>query len=117
MAARYYQPYRIKSQISCPNDELDVTATKSESGDTIVVKVVNVEERPHRTRIKIEGVASIVPQAKTVVLTGGDLNAINTATHPRRIVPVEGFQDVSTEFTCMFPGYSYTIIKLREARY
>ena len=115
MAARHYRPYRLKSHISCPNDELDVTATKSKSGDTIVLKVVNIGESSRRTMIKIEGIDSIAPMAKTVVLTG-DLRAIDTADNPHCIAPVEGFiEDASTAFTYTFEGYSYTVIESKNA--
>ena len=111
MAAKHYQPHRLSSNVSSPSNELDVTATKSATGDTIVLKVVNTGDSPCSTTITIEGVDSIAPVAKTLLLTG-DLNAVNTADNPGCVVPVEGaIENASTVFDYTFPAYSYTVIE------
>ncbi len=89
MLASSYQPLRVEAEVSSPGDALDVTATKSEDGRTVVLKVVNVEGTAVRTSIEVQGFA---PAGPTVRLTelAGDLAARNTPEEPERIVPREG---------------------------
>jgi hypothetical protein len=116
MAARHYQPTRLDSEVTCPDNDLDVTATRSAAGDSIVLKVVNLSAKPRVTSVKIDGIAAVARRAKTVTLTG-DLRAINTSDEPRRIAPVEAAIDnASTQFDYTFPSYSYTIIELRDIK-
>ena len=42
MAARNHLPLRVASDTASPADDLDVTATRSEDGSALVLKVVNM---------------------------------------------------------------------------
>lgn len=108
MASAHHNPYRIATSVE---GVLDVTATKNEQGDVVVLHVVNVTGQACPAEI---GITHFKPSEKITITTlTGDLNEINTLEQPRRIVPVEQGREISgTSFGCDFPAYSYTIIRL-----
>ncbi len=111
MAAMNREPLCVKSRLMSPNNDLDVTATRSEDGKTLVLQVVNSGAVPHTTDVVI---SDFVPAGlmNTWTLTG-ELNAVNTPRQPRSITWHAARARVpAARFHYTFLPYSYTILRL-----
>jgi alpha-L-arabinofuranosidase len=109
MIARHYQPLSIDVQVQQVGDALDVSATRSDDGRTVVLKVVNLEPE------NIAADITILPgRAGSVHVTRllGDLSAENTPDEPRKIAPTgeDGTWDGGA-FSCVFSGHSFTVVQ------
>jgi alpha-L-arabinofuranosidase len=113
LAARNYLPLRLASEVTSPQEELDVTATRSEDGSALVLKVVNLGGRPHRSAVEIRNGRELERRAEVWTLTGR-LEERNTPEAPERIRPQQTpFTDAGKSFEYEFPPHSYTILRLR----
>ena len=111
MAARNYLPLRIMSETDSPADDLDVTATRSEDGKTLVLKVVNMGNLQHRATIKLSGFLPL-PDASIWTLTSNDLDAVNSPEKPEYIHTAQtALPNASALFEYNFKPYSYTILR------
>jgi alpha-L-arabinofuranosidase len=112
MIARHYQPLWVQAMVDGADDALDVTATRSEDGHTVVVKVVNLEGQDQAAMIALEfGRRVGGGRMRTACLTG-PLDAVNSPEEPRKIVPVESerlWDGGPVEH--IFPGYSFSILQ------
>lgn len=111
MISQNYQPLSVKSE--GPGGDVDVSATRSEDGKTLVLQVVNVGANPISVPLEISGFVPHNSVAQVVTLQGA-LTACNTADASDAIQPVtsqweHGLEKGSTTFT--FPAYSFTIIR------
>jgi alpha-L-arabinofuranosidase len=93
--------------------DLDVTATRSLDGSTLVLLVANVGNEPRPSRIVLKGFEPSKPTARFEELAG-PLDATNTAEEPTRIVPREGewrhtSSDGAPRYT--FPPHSFTVLR------
>jgi hypothetical protein len=112
MISRNYQPLAVKTEN--PDHDLDVSATKSEDGKTLVLQVVNVSEKEATLPLKVSGFVPAEPVAQVLTLEG-PLDAYNTASAPEAIKPVEtqwrhDLKDGETTVT--IPAHSFTVIRL-----
>ena len=112
MISRNYQPLTVKTEN--PDHDLDVSATKSEDGKTLVLQVVNVSEKEATLPLKVSGFVPTEPVAQVLTLEG-PLDAYNTASAPEAIKPVEtqwrhDLKDGETTVT--IPAHSFTVIRL-----
>jgi hypothetical protein len=110
MLSHNYQPLVVKSDSS--NRDIDLSATKSEDGKTLVLQVVNVGAKPATLALRISGFVPAKPVAKRFTLEGL-LDAHNTADRTG-IKPVmnewrHGLEDGSTTLT--LTAYSVTAIR------
>jgi alpha-L-arabinofuranosidase len=113
MASGSHLPLRVASETRSPSDALDVLATRSEDGSTLVLKVVNISDMPHRATIKTVGLAEIASPAEATTLTG-QLADLNPPDEPNRIHPNHTLiNDAGQRFDYDFPAYSYTILKIK----
>ena len=92
---------------------LDVGATCSEDGKTLVLQVVNSNEKAVTARIQLGKFVPGKPVARVWDLSG-PLEAVNTAARPRAVVPREGpwkhgIKDGSTSYA--FPPCSFTVLR------
>ncbi|CAL9508185.1 Extracellular exo-alpha-L-arabinofuranosidase [Streptomyces sp. enrichment culture] len=86
---------------------------RDEATGELIVKVVNAQEAPARTRIDLGPGAAVGPTARLTVLRG-DPDAVNTADE-RPIGPEESVIDgVDTAFTHTFPPHSITFMRIAE---
>jgi hypothetical protein len=114
MISRNYQPLVVKSEVeNSTNKFLDVGATKSQDGKTLVLQVVNASANEVSLPLKIFGFTAATRFARVQTLSG-PLDARNTAANPDSIKPkiVEwkhGLEDGETSVT--FAGQSFTIIR------
>jgi alpha-L-arabinofuranosidase len=126
MARRHYQPHLVWSESSGPAmeaaaypdekhtiDRLSVTATRNDLGDVLVIKAVNVGDRPLQTAIKIEGIGAVNPVATVMTLRGPGLNADNTFEQQGNVSAAESrIFNAGREFLYRLPAKSFTILRL-----
>jgi alpha-L-arabinofuranosidase len=86
MVSRNYQPLVIDAAVEGGGGRVDVTATRSEDGKTVVLRVVNLDENPRSARIHIDGFLPSKPLAVAEELVA-PLQAANTAAAPERVKP------------------------------
>jgi alpha-L-arabinofuranosidase len=115
MVSRHYLPQCVRAEVSSPGDALDVTATASDNGKILQLQVVNVEGRPVKTAVVLEGFMPARPSAQVTELSGA-LDDVNTPENPRRITPkarewIHQAKGGRLEYT--FPPYSFTLIRLQ----
>ncbi|HDZ19782.1 hypothetical protein LCGC14_0016280 [marine sediment metagenome] len=94
---------------------LDVIAMRSDDGDELVLRVVNVAAEPIEADIHLSGFTPAEPTAHVTELAG-DPDDVNTADNPENVVPQESdwphnFADGCVTYT--FRPYSFTVIRLR----
>jgi alpha-N-arabinofuranosidase len=95
---------------------LDVIATRSTDGRTIVVKAINVDlERPLRTSIRIHG-APIAPTATLERLTAASLSIANSFATPDAIHITRESIPASDSFSIELPKHSISVITLTTSR-
>ncbi len=93
---------------------LDVSATASDAGDKLYIKVVNSSEHPVAAAVDVQGLAGqLRGEASVQTVTASGLDAHNTFSEPN----VVGLRDSSVqiagpEFVHELPGYSVTVIRL-----
>jgi Domain of Unknown Function (DUF1080)/Alpha-L-arabinofuranosidase C-terminal domain len=115
MISRNYQPLVVKSELeNSTNKFLDVCATRSDDGKTLVLQVVNASANEVTLPLKISGFIPATRFARVQTLSG-PLDARNTAANPDSIKPTivewkHGLGDGETRVT--FVGHSFTIIQL-----
>jgi hypothetical protein len=115
MVSSHYLPLRLETTVRCPDQTLDVTATRSEDGRAMVLSVVNIASESIDTHIEFAGRSPQGNPASITTLTGG-LEEINTPDQPMRIVPTKVrqtlFRDASNRHLAYtFPAHSFTILK------
>ncbi|MBS0261405.1 MAG: DUF1080 domain-containing protein [Planctomycetes bacterium] len=112
MISRNYQPRVLEAQVT--DSPLDVTVTRSADGQSLVLLVVNRDERPQTTRIEVAGFELAGKQATAEELAG-PLEAQNTAAAPEQIKPrplpltydkTQGLKSVT------FSPYSFTVVRI-----
>ncbi len=112
MAAENFQPYRVASTVEAPNNDLDVTVTRSEDENTLVLQVVNVGDRPHRAAVTVEHFGPVASRTEVWTLTGKP-DDVNSPEEPERIKPARSvFEAAAGNFDYEFPANSYTILRL-----
>ncbi|RFS19524.1 DUF1080 domain-containing protein [Chitinophaga silvatica] len=109
MAASAHQPLLVKSAV---NGSLDVTATRSEDGNKLVLHVVNTAKTSKTSELVIQQFMNRLPTV-TVYTLKGQLADENTVDHPEKIKvqtrELKVSADEKLEFT--FEPYSYTILE------
>jgi alpha-L-arabinofuranosidase len=97
-----------------PNDVLDVTARMSDTGNLLGLQVVNSENRPIQSRLKISGFKMNRREIKISQISG-DLHEENTEADPERIIPRERTwtpePTADGELIYVFPPQSFSILK------
>jgi len=113
MAAKYDATYLLNVTGLDGNAKIDVSASKSEDGNTVVVKIVNPENEPYTVKIDIPGISNQA-NSLTILEMNGNLNDANTAGSPNNITPTETYIENAMEEDSMIYSlapYSYTILK------
>jgi alpha-L-arabinofuranosidase len=108
MAAKNHEPLRVESAV---DGDLDVTATRSEKGDELVLHVVNTKGTEVSTKVDLKGFAG-AGKVKVYTLEGAP-KAENTPGHPADIATKETTIPRSgNSLNYTFPANSYTILRL-----
>ena len=111
MVARDVLPRVLETETTRPGDALDVAALEGEDG--LSIRIVNVGDARIPARIAIEGGPALSPEVRVTQLRG-DLDEVNTAGDPERIVPWERTLGVEEgRIALVFPPRSFTILRFR----
>ena len=106
MAAAYHQPLFIYSNHS--SADLDVSATRNEAGDTIVLHIVNWSKGARSIPVELVDFAG-VKSAKTISLSG-PADGENKPSEPITYVPLE--EEIEWDGNLIVKPFSYTILVL-----
>jgi DUF1680 family protein/alpha-L-arabinofuranosidase len=108
MQAENHLPLRVQTEVDGP---LDVTATRSEDGKTLILHVVNTEGTDLHTPVEFIGFEG--RKAETEVFTiSGPLNSKNTPAEPEKYKTITSKTTLSGNTPAYnFPAHSYTILK------
>lgn len=111
MASLNHLPLRVQSACEGGAD-LDVTATRSADGKTLVIHVVNNGAAPQKASISVTGFPGLLPQARAWTLAA-ELQAVNPPDGPETTHPQESALTTGSQFADTFPAHSYTVLRLR----
>jgi alpha-L-arabinofuranosidase len=112
MAAANHLPLRVNVSRSV---NLDITAACDENRQTLLIHVVNTSGSSRNQTIALENFND--GGSARILTLSGNPNDENTPDDPEKIVPHESQASVDNgEFTCNFPPYSYTIIRIESDR-
>ncbi len=106
MASKNHLPLRVSSV--CDHDSLDVTATRDEKGNKLVIHVANLSGKAIAANLNISGFENS-GEVKVISLAG-KLEEINTPKEPERIIPKEKQVRYKQSTVYEFEPYSYTIL-------
>jgi alpha-L-arabinofuranosidase len=108
MAAKNHQPLRVYDNVE---GDLDVTTTRSENGNELVLHVVNTKATAAKTSITLNGFAAGRSPVKVYTLSG-DPKAENTPQKPEQVITKETtVQLTGNPMEYNFPANSYTILR------
>jgi len=98
-----------------PMPALYATASRREKPREIILKVVNVSDRPQETEVRLSGARRLASRAKVITLTSDSPDDENSLENPTRVAPVErSFEGVAPSFRYTFPPHSLTVMVLKE---
>ena len=108
MIARNYLPLAVRAEVD--SDQLDVTATRSEDGRTVVLKVVNLQDDPATATISFAN--DFRPSSAGMTTLAGELDAENTPDEPEAIAPTQVAIDaLAGALERTLPGHSFTVLR------
>lgn len=105
MAATHHQPLLVESK--CNNRNLNITATRSDSGDKVVLHIVNTSSAKVSVKVSVAGMNT--PSSVKALTISGALTDSNTPQNPVKVVPVEV---PLTQPQMQLPVKSYTVMEL-----
>jgi len=93
---------------------LTAVAGRVEATGELVLKVVNVSDKPHDTAIALDGAEQVATEGMAVVLSADRPTVENDFAQPARIVPVtQAVTNCGVNFRHTFAPYSLTILRLK----
>ena len=113
MMAHNDLPVVVKSEVDAPDHGLDVCATRSDDGKTLVLQMVNMSEQPIIVRLQLAGFTPRQPWARVEELAA-PLASRNTAQNPKQTQTVfKAWPHGLTNGTALYPSppCSFTVIR------
>jgi alpha-L-arabinofuranosidase len=111
MLSRNYVPQRVLCEITGASIPLDVCATRSADGKTLVLQTVNPGASAVNAEIHLSGFQPGAAAAQVTELSG-PLDAVNTAAQPQTIVSKRReWLNGSGAANYTFPPYSVTVMR------
>ncbi len=90
------------------------SATRSASGGTIFLKIVNTSASPQSVHVNLKGVAKVEPEGDWIILTSADAHDTNTITSPTKIIPVSSkVQGIGESFDRQVAPLSVNVLKIQ----
>jgi alpha-L-arabinofuranosidase len=113
MISHNYLPLAVKSEVESPDQCLDVSAKRSDDGQTLVLQMVNVGGKALPVRLRINGFTPSRPLARIEELSG-PLDARNTSQNPEQCRTIykyweHDFTNGESLYNC--PPFSFTVIR------
>ena len=106
MASENHLPLLVGSSVE--GAELDVTATRSEDGNKLVLHIANIGDKSISAKFDIAEFGTIA-SAHTITLAA-PLTDANTPENPTKISPQKRNIEEVSNLICDIPEYSYTIL-------
>jgi alpha-L-arabinofuranosidase len=93
---------------------LYASATHDDQAGEIILKVVNPGADARAVNINLAGAASVASSAKQIVLSGDNLNNVNTLAKPGKVLPVESEVAIAgNAFTQTLSPRSVTVLRVK----
>lgn len=87
-----------------------------QAGET-VIKVVNADTVPYKTRLVLDGAAKVNASGKVITLKADKATDENTLDEPEKIVPVEkAYSKFARKFSYTFEPLSVTVLRVKTTR-
>jgi alpha-L-arabinofuranosidase len=88
-------------------------SSRTSDGKEIILKLVNAGTVPRKTRFDLQGLGSVAPTGRAIVMTTKDGSAENSFAQPRRVAPVESVvTGIGKTFTRILPARSITVLRV-----
>ena len=106
-------PLKLDGLLTSGSPTLFVSAVLDDKSGEIVLKVVNVAEKPAALDIQVAGVQKLAPTAVLTTLAGEKLTDENSLDAPKKVAPVQSsLEGVGPAFTHIFKPLSMTVMRL-----
>jgi alpha-N-arabinofuranosidase len=94
-------------------DGLYASATRDNTNQDVILKLVNIQSKPQQLQIEIQGVPTIKKDA-TGEMIAGELGGINTVTEPLKVAPQRiTIRNAAPKFSHELPAHSVSVIRLK----
>ncbi|MGD0094339.1 MAG: alpha-L-arabinofuranosidase C-terminal domain-containing protein, partial [Planctomycetota bacterium] len=94
-------------------EPLYATASREQSSDTIIVKVVNVSNGEQNLKVALQGAKDVSSSGLAIELSGQRTDE-NTLDEPAKVAPAtKKIENAGREFSYTFPANSLTILRLK----
>lgn len=111
LSSEHHQPLLIESvMVGRRCDTLDITATRSEDGDEVVLHIVNMATAPQSIELDFTTFGRI-RKAEKWSISGGESDA-NTPDEPTRISAQKQELDFLDSGVCKLQPFSYTVVSV-----
>ena len=96
-----------------PFDAIYVSATREDSTQDVILKLVNIQATAQPLRIDLQGVSRVDSKAGGEMITG-ELGGVNTVAAPRKVVPTAvAISNAAPMFVYDMPPHSVSVIRLK----
>jgi len=103
----------LDSNLDATNPRLFETVSVDSKRHRVIVKLVNGSSQPQAVNIKLSGAKGVHSKAAVTTLSGPTMEATNSITDPKRIVPVvSSINNAAATFTHTVPAYAIQILDL-----
>jgi len=93
------------------------SATMNDTTDVVYLKIVNTTAQKQPVTIKLDGIVSVAPEAKLVIVKGDKPGDTNSIDHPENIVPgMSVIKNLKPVFSRLLDPYSVSIIELKTVK-
>jgi alpha-L-arabinofuranosidase len=115
---RCYLDGKLIQEVIRPSPpRLYAVASRTQDGQEIILKLVNAGTVARKTTFELEGLKSVAPKGRAIVMTARDVAAENSFEHPRQVAPVESvWTGMGPHFTRTLPSRSITVLRLSVRR-
>jgi len=103
----------LDSNLDAANPRLFQTVSVDSKRHRVIVKLVNGSSQPQAVNIKLSGAKGVHSKAAVTTLSAPTMEATNSITDPKRIVPVvSSINNAAATFTHTVPAYAIQILDL-----
>jgi alpha-L-arabinofuranosidase len=82
-------PITLNNDVVAGQDSLYASACIDAATNELIIKVVNVSDKPQTNTLQLDGVKKLAAKGKLVVVQSSDLAAVNSFDSPTNVTPVE----------------------------
>lgn len=82
-------PITLNNDVVAGQDSLYASACIDAATNELIIKVVNVSDKPQTNTLQLDGVKKLAAKGKLVVIRSSDLAAVNSFDSPTNVTPVE----------------------------